>query len=72
MNNQSIFAWILLTLSVGNLQAEFKLLDQGAVVIIGNAGNTMITMSDVHEKLNLDGSKIPLQQQLFIRAKSMF
>ncbi len=64
MNKQSLCVWILLTLSVASLQAEFKLLDQGAVVIIGNAGNTMITMSDVDEKLNLDGSKIPLQQQI--------
>jgi len=64
MNNTIRFGLIVLTLSVGNLQAEFKLLDQGAVVIIGNAGTTMITTSDVDEKLHLDGSKIPLSQQI--------
>lgn len=43
------------------LQAEFMLLDQGIVVVSGPVGNTMITHTDVADKLNMDGTPIPLQ-----------
>ncbi|MBP6870043.1 hypothetical protein KBC04_04120 [Candidatus Babeliales bacterium] len=46
------------------IQAEFMLLDQGAVVVSGPVGNTIITHTDVFDKLNLDGTKIPLQHQI--------
>jgi hypothetical protein len=44
------------------VQAEFMLLDQGVMVISGPVANTMITHSDVFEKLNLDGTPIPLER----------
>lgn len=44
------------------MQAEFMLLDQGVLVISGPVGNTMITQSDVYDKLNLDGTSIPLDR----------
>jgi hypothetical protein len=44
------------------MQAEFMLLDQGVMVISGPVANTMITHSDVFEKLNLDGTAIPLER----------
>jgi hypothetical protein len=44
------------------LQAEFMLLDQGVMVVSGPVANTIITHSDVFEKLNLDGTQIPLQR----------
>jgi len=53
----------LITLSV-SLQAEFTILDQGIVVISGPACNTMITHSDIVDKLSLDGTKIPLDHQI--------
>ncbi|MDP3788732.1 MAG: hypothetical protein Q8Q60_05460 [Candidatus Chromulinivorax sp.] len=43
-------------------QAEFMLLDQGVVVVSGPVANTMITHSDVFDKLNLDGTPIPLER----------
>lgn len=46
------------------VQAEFMVLDQGVVVVSGPAANTMITHSDVFDKLNLDGTKIPLSHQI--------
>lgn len=46
------------------IQAEFMLLDQGVVVVSGPAANTMITHTDVFNKLNTDGSKIPLYHQI--------
>ncbi len=44
------------------MQAEFMLLDQGVLVVSGPVANTMITHSDVFEKLNLDGTAIPLER----------
>jgi hypothetical protein len=44
------------------LQAEFMLLDQGVIVVSGPVANTMITHSDVFDKLNLDGTAIPLER----------
>ncbi len=44
------------------MQAEFMLLDQGVMVISGPVANAMITHSDVFEKLNLDGTAIPLER----------
>src|SRR3989338_6386306 len=52
-----------LTLSA-TMQAEFMLLDQGFVVVSGPVGNTMITHSDVFDKLNLDGTPISLEHQM--------
>ena len=52
-----------LTLSA-TMQAEFMLLDQGVVVVSGPVGNTMITHSDVFDKLNLDGTPISLEHQM--------
>lgn len=46
------------------LQAEFMLLDQGVIVVSGPVANTMITQSDVFDKLNLDGTRIPLDHQI--------
>lgn len=46
------------------IQAEFMLLDQGVVVVSGPIANTMITHTDVFNKLNTDGSKIPLPHQI--------
>lgn len=46
------------------LRAEFMLLDQGVVVVSGPVGNTMITHSDVFNKLNLDGTMLPLENQI--------
>ena len=46
------------------LQAEFMLLDQGVVVVSGPVANTMITHTDVFNKLNMDGTKIPLSHQI--------
>ena len=40
------------------------ILDQGVVVVSGPVCNTMITHSDVVDKLNLDGTKIPLEHQI--------
>lgn len=48
----------------GFIQAEFMLLDQGVVVVSGPAANTMITHTDVFNKLNMDGTKIPLSHQI--------
>ena len=48
----------------GLMQAEFMLLDQGVMVVSGPVGNTMITHSDVFDKLNLDGTMIPLEHQI--------
>ena len=45
-------------------QAEFMLLDQGIMVISGPVANTMITHSDVFDKLNLDGTPISLEHQI--------
>ncbi len=45
-------------------QAEFMLLDQGIMVISGPVGNTMITHSDVFDKLNLDGTPVSLEHQI--------
>jgi len=47
-----------------SLQAEFLLLDQGLKVISGPVGNTIITHSDVYQKLSLDGKVISLQDQI--------
>lgn len=44
------------------VRAEFMLLDQGIVVVSGPVTNTMITHSDVFDKLNLDGTPIPLER----------
>ncbi|MBV8660926.1 MAG: hypothetical protein JO129_02165 [Candidatus Dependentiae bacterium] len=52
-----------ITLSA-TMQAEFMLLDQGAFVVSGPVGNTMITYSDVFDKLNLDGTLLPLDHQI--------
>lgn len=46
------------------LRAEFMLFDQGVIVISGPVGNTMITHTDVFDKLNLDGTMIPLENQM--------
>lgn len=43
------------------LRTEFMLLDQGVMVISGPIGNTMITHSDVFDKLNLNGTPISLE-----------
>lgn len=48
----------------GIIQAEFMLLDQGVVVVSGPVANTMITHTDVFNKLNMDGTKIPLSHQI--------
>jgi len=46
------------------LRAEFMLLDQGVTVVSGPVANTIITHSDVYDKLNLDGSMISLDHQI--------
>lgn len=46
------------------MQAEFMLLDQGIMVVSGPVANTMVTHSDVFDKLNLDGTMIPLERLL--------
>ncbi|MGZ6255300.1 MAG: hypothetical protein ACXWL5_04890 [Candidatus Chromulinivorax sp.] len=53
------FVTIFITLFT-SLWAEFEIFDQGVVVV----GNTMITYTDVHDKLDLDGTKIPLDRQI--------
>lgn len=63
MIDRKKIALFFLTLP-GIIQAEFVLLDQGVVVVSGPVANTMITHSDVFNKLNLDGTKIPLQHQI--------
>ena len=45
-------------------RAEFMLLDQGIMVISGPVANTIITHSDVFDKLNLDGTPISLEHQI--------
>jgi len=45
-------------------RAEFMLLDQGVMVISGPVTNTMITHTDVFDKLNLDGTPITLEHQI--------
>lgn len=40
------------------MQAEFLLFDQGVTVVSGPVANSIITYSDVFEKLNLDGSPV--------------
>lgn len=55
----NIITFIAITLSA-LMQAEFVLFDQGQVVVSGLVNNTIITHTDVFDKLNLDGTSIPL------------
>jgi hypothetical protein len=62
LNYKKIFLFFL-TIAL-SLHADFMLLDQGVMVVSGPVTNTIITHSDVYDKLNLDGSMISLEQQI--------